>query len=145
MKFVHKAIAALTGKNLASAPKSLIIDQMNEPRPLPLGMLEFDAWSDRIIAGAMVTADPMSQKFALAEMIMHLKPTDDHCNDGFFIKSLRKVASNQIALAKMTELRDSAKTRLAEQTAAQAVIDDANKTFKNTHNVVDLSRDKDGA
>lgn len=115
MKLLHKFYSWLTGKNLNSAPKTLILDQMNEPRPLPLGMTEFEEWSDRIISGAMLPAETSSQKFALAEMIMHLKATDDHCNDGFFVKSLRKVAANQIALAKMTEIRDAAKARLAAE------------------------------
>ena len=56
-----------------------------------------------------------SQKFALAEMIMHMKPTDDHCEDSFFIKSLRKSAANQIAHAKMIELREGAKERLRNE------------------------------
>jgi len=96
-------------------PIAKIIDQMNEPRPLPLGMTEFDEWSDRIIAGTLLPADPESQKFALASMLMHLSPTTDHESDGYFIKSLRKSAINQIAHAKMTEIRDAAKARLAAE------------------------------
>ena len=50
-------------------------------RPLPQGMTEFEEWADRIISGALVTADPMSLKFALANMIMHLGPTESHKED----------------------------------------------------------------
>lgn len=145
MIFIYRIIAWITGKNLKSTPKALILDQMSEPRPLPLGMSEFEVWADRIISGAQLPADKMSQKFALADMIMHLKPTDDHCNDGYFIKTLRKVAANQIALAKMQEFRDSAKSKLAEQETHAAVIKDVTNTFNNTDNVLDLSRGKDGA
>ncbi len=129
MNLFYRLIAWLTGKNLNSTPKALVLDQLNEMRPLPLGMTEFEEWSDRLIAGALLPADPMSQKFALAEMIMHLKPTDDHCNDGFFIKSLRKTAANQIAHAKMMEIRDAAKARLALEEAKPKVqlVEDTNK------------------
>jgi hypothetical protein len=115
MKALYKAIARLTGKNPKAAPKSLVLEQMNELRPLPLGMTEFDEWSDRIISGAMLTADIQSQKFALAEMITHIKPTEDHCTDAYFIKALRKVASNQVALEAMKRHRDQVKARLAKE------------------------------
>lgn len=92
-----------------------ILRQMKESRPLPLGMSEFEEWSDRIISGTLLKADPESQKFALATMLMHLSPTTDHECDGYFIKSLRKSAINQIADAKMRELRDKAKARLAAE------------------------------
>lgn len=99
-----------------------IIDQMNEPRALPIGMTEFEEWSDRIISGTLLPANPeaiSSQKFALANMLMHLSPTTDHESDGYFIKSLRKYAINQIADAKRTELRDAAKARLAAEEASK--------------------------
>lgn len=93
-----------------------------EPRALPLGMKEFDIWAERIISGALLppaSDDPDtqydSQKFALATMIMHLSPTTDHECDGYFIKSLRKGAINQIADAKMKELKAKAQARLQEK------------------------------
>lgn len=112
MKLLHKMVAKFRGKNSEYTPPSVIVDQMNEPRPLPMGIAEFNEWSDRIIAGAMVPADASSLKFALAEMIMHLKPTESHCCDAFFIHSLRKGASNQIAYAMMEKLRNEGKERL---------------------------------
>jgi hypothetical protein len=119
VKLFYRILARLTGKNLQSTPKALVLDQLSEMRPLPMGMQEFEDWSDRIISGALMTADPLSLKFALAEMIMHMDPKEDHCNDGYFIKKLRKSAANQIAHAKMTEIRDRAKARLAEQEAKE--------------------------
>lgn len=97
------------------------VDMMNEKRPLPVGMTEFEEWSDRIISGTLLPAEPESQKFALATMLMHLSPTIDHECDGYFIKSLRKSAVNQIAHAKMTEIRDIAKARLAKEEAEKTV------------------------
>jgi hypothetical protein len=106
------------GKNLTITPKEVIIDQMNEPRPLPMGLTEFHEWSDRIIGGALLPCEPdkleifiESQKFALANMLMHLGPTESHKPDAFFIHSLRKFAVNQVADAVRVELRDKAKAR----------------------------------
>lgn len=89
-----------------------LVEQMLEKRPLPIGCQEFEEWSDRIISGTLLPADPESQKFALATMLMGLPPTVDHECDGYFIKSLRKSAINQVADAKMKELREKAKARL---------------------------------
>jgi hypothetical protein len=96
--------------------KEELIEKMGEPQPLPMGVKEFHAWADRIISGALVPgATPDSQKFALADMILHLKPTEDHCPDAFFIKTLRKCAVNQVADAIRIELRDKAKARLTQE------------------------------
>ncbi len=91
-------------KNDELTPVGDIIGQMLEPRPLPLGRTEFEEWSDRIIAGACLKsaeetqeAFVKSQKYALANMIMHLGPTESHKPDAHFIHMLRKVASNQVA------------------------------------------------
>lgn len=102
-------------RNTRFTPKATILEQMNEPRPLPMGRQEFDVWSDRIISGAIIPGvTPDSVKFALAEMIMHIKPTDDHVADSFFIKSLRKSAANQVAYAVMEELRAKKQERLKQ-------------------------------
>lgn len=118
MKLLHSLWAKIRGKNTAYTPPEVISVQMREPRPLPMGVKEFHEWSDRIIAGALVPATPDSLKFALAEMIMHLKPTDSHCADAYFIHCLRKGAANQVAFAMMEQLRGKRK----EQLAAEAVL-----------------------
>lgn len=122
MKAIHSLVAKVRGKNHASMPVGILLDQMNEPRPLPLGVKEFEAWSDRIIAGAMLPAEPKSLKFALAEMVMHLKPTEDHVADGYFIKCLRKAAANQVCYAQMEAIRNERKLALAkaEETSQEA-------------------------
>ncbi len=120
MKVIHSLLAKLRGKNSASTPASVISAQMSEPRPLPMGVKEFHEWSDRIIAGAMVPAvgGEQSLKWALAEMIMHLKPTQDFCDDAYFIHCLRKGAVNQVAYAMMEEIRSARKAALAAQESA---------------------------
>jgi hypothetical protein len=92
--------------------------QLLEPMPLPMGRQEFEEWSDRIIAGALITADKDSIRFALANMILTLGPTESHKPDAYFIHSLRKVAVNQVADAIRCEIRDAAKARLAKEEEA---------------------------
>ena len=89
--------------------KKKIMQQLLEKRPLPIGMTEFEEWSNRIISGALIPAEVEDQKFALADMITHLGPTEDHKEDAHFIKYLRKVAVNQIAVAKREEIRNEKK------------------------------------
>ena len=95
--YYYRCLAKLTGKNPKKMPVSAILGQLHEPRPLPMGRKEWDEWSSRIIAGAGVTATYESQAFALANLLMHLGPTEDHKEDVFFIKSLRKFCVNQVA------------------------------------------------
>lgn len=118
----------IRGKNSALTPKDVIVDQMNEPRPLPLGSQEFEEWSDRIISGSMLSADADSQKFALANEIMSLGPTEDFKPDAYFIHKLRKFACNQVADSKRGEIRDRVKARLAAEEAAKQAAEAAAQT-----------------
>lgn len=120
MKLVDSMLAKGLGRNLKSTSKEVIVDQMAEPRPLPMGIIEFHEWSDRIIAGALIPGGSEdiqsfldSQKFCLANMLMHLGPTESHKPDAFFIHSLRKFAVNQVADSVRKGLHEAAKTRMA--------------------------------
>lgn len=134
----YRLCAMLSGKNCNATPKEVIIDQMNEPRALPMGLKEFHEWSDRIIGGALIPMAPYSvetyvafvegQKFALANALMHLGPTESHKPDAFFIHSLRKFAINQVADTIRKELHAAAKARTAEDEAAKKATDEATKT-----------------
>lgn len=121
LKLLHKLLAKLLGRNLSFTPKSVVIDQINEPRPLPIGMKEFDDWSDRIISGALVPATVETQKATLAGMIMHLGPQESHKPDAFFIHGLRKLAANEIANAVFFRIQKQVKERLAKEEAEQAI------------------------
>jgi hypothetical protein len=99
--------------------------QLLEKRPLPQGANEFEEWSDRIISGALITADTMSLKYALANMIMHLGPTESHKEDAFFIHNLRKSAANQVAHAKIEEYKAAYNERVAKD-AALALVEKEN-------------------
>jgi hypothetical protein len=111
----YAILAIIRGKNSTNTPKDVILDQLNDVRPLPLGMTEFDEWSDRIISGALLSADTESQKFALANELLSLGPTQDHKEDIYFIKLLRKFAVNQVADEARKAIREKAKARLAAQ------------------------------
>lgn len=122
MKLFKSLLPKLLGRNLEYTPREVILDQLNESRPLPQGRQEFEDWSNRIIAGAMIAGgleDPdifiESQKFTLAGLIMHLGPTESHKPDAFFIHSLRKLAANQVAHTIGEEIRNKAKERLAKE------------------------------
>jgi hypothetical protein len=75
----YAVIAILKGKNDARTPVDTIHAQLHEARPLPIGKAEFEEWSDRIISGAIIPGvSAESTKFALADQLMHLGPTEDH-------------------------------------------------------------------
>jgi hypothetical protein len=93
--------------------------EMMEKRALPIGKTQFEEWSDRIIQGAMVEASKRSQKWTLAEMVMHLNPTEAFKEDAHFILKLRKAAVNETCAAIMREIKEEhdAEKKLAEATA----------------------------
>lgn len=92
--------------NTASTTKKTVMQQMNEPRPLPMGQKEFDEWSYRIISGALIpTEDTDSLKAILSMMIMELGPTEDHKPDAWFIHKLRKAAAQEVAHANFQAIK----------------------------------------
>lgn len=142
LKAVCTALAKVLGKNPSFAPVDMVLEQLHEPRPLPMGRKDFEEWTGRIISGALVpnedglmayhdnnradiTAEQKDklavfqegQTFALADMIMHLGPTESHKPDAHFIHSLRKFAINQVADTVRREIHLAAKSRLADEEA----------------------------
>lgn len=127
----HKLISKLLGRNLKSTPKDVIIDQMNESRPLPMGKADFEEWSDRIISGALIPGGEAdkdwfikNQKFVLAESVTHLSPTESHKPDAHFIHRLRKIAVNQVCMEYITEIKREQKTRQEAEEAAKKATDE---------------------
>lgn len=117
-------------RNKKSTPKKVIIDQMLEPRPLPMGRTEYEEWSNRIISGSLVPHDKEqaqvfieSQKFALAGMLMHIGPTESHKPDAHFIHGLRVSAIKQVAHTMLMELNEAKNKRLAEKEAEEGLND----------------------
>jgi hypothetical protein len=118
MNWLYNFLARLRGRNLQSTPTSLILEQLNEPRPLPVGRAEFEEWSDRIVSGTMISALPEDQKFVLCNLILGLGSTKSVCEDAYFIHSLRKVAANQVADAIREELKAAKVAKFAAEKAA---------------------------
>lgn len=110
-KLFHSAYSAITGKNSVNAPVDMIKDQLTEKRELPIGLAAFHEWSDRIISGAGLPADADSQKYALANDLMHCSPNTAFESDVYFIHRLRKYAVNQVADQVRKDLYAAAKAR----------------------------------
>lgn len=92
--------------NPSSTSAKTILQQMNEPRPLPMGQKEFIEWTDRIISGALIPCDDReSLVAALAAMLMQLGSTESHKPDAYFIHSLRKAAVNEVANANWQQIK----------------------------------------
>lgn len=112
-------------KNSDDTSAEEIVAQLNDPRPLPMGRKEFEEWSDRIISGALVPADLLSQKYCLANLLLHLGPTESHKADAFFIHSLRKFAVNQVADTIRQEIFKERKAKEDATTPTEEKIDRA--------------------
>jgi hypothetical protein len=120
ISFLDRLHQVVFGRNTKYTSKAVIVEQINEPRPLPLGAKEFDEWAARIISGSLVQADYDSQVFTLANMIMMLGPHESHKPDAYFIHSLRKVAANQVADAKRQSIREAKKAEIVKKEAEEA-------------------------
>lgn len=88
----------------------------SKPRPLPVGLTEFNAFADRIIEMAGRFADDDSLKFALATSIIHADASKGSIPDKFFVERLRKAAANQVASQVFQDIKVK---QAAEQQAAQ--------------------------
>jgi hypothetical protein len=104
--------------NTAKTSSKTIIEQMNELRPLPMGVQEFKEWSDRIISGALIpTTNKESLVATLAVMLQSLGPQESHKPDAYFIHSLRKAATNEVARHIFTQakLKQEAEFKAAQE------------------------------
>ena len=86
------------------------------PSKLPVGMSEFNVWSQDIIDLAGPMADDDSMKFAIASQLMHQGSTSDRIPKRFFVAALRKAAANQVA----AQVFQDVKLRQAERQAKEA-------------------------
>lgn len=86
----------------------------NKYQPLPRGMEQFHAWSERIIGSSGLPVND-STKFAVAVQIMHAKEDADYLPDEYFIRRLRKGAANQVAAYFCNEVKAKQEAAIAEQ------------------------------
>ena len=86
--------------------------KFNTLQPLPMGMEEFQAWADQIIAAAQVPGlTRESAEFCLAGMIMTLKPNEAWVSNGYFINALRKQAASEVAFGRINDIKKAIKDR----------------------------------
>ena len=97
------------------------------PTTLPIGMAEFDTWADSIIDLAGQFADSESMKFAIATMVIHLGPQRSVVAKNYFVRSLRKTAANQIAHARLYEIKLKQQKAAEEMAAQEKAANDAPK------------------
>lgn len=106
--------------------RNLLIEYLNEPRPLPLGRKEFEEWSDEIIRLAEIPSVNLplsirSWKFALAEMVLHVKPTQSFESFAHFVHCLRKGAANEVAHKIFKELKLEHEERIKQEVQPKTV------------------------
>lgn len=87
---------------------------------LPVGMPQFEKFTDDIIELAGPYADPRSMKWAIANMIMHLDSKTWLVPKNYFVRCLRKTAANQVAAHFFNKVKE-------EQAAAQKAEEDLAK------------------
>lgn len=90
------------------------------PRPLPVGMTQFDTFAARIIAKAGNFADEDSMRFALASILIHADAKHGSLPDSYFVDRLRKSASNQVASQVFQDVKAKQAAALEAQKQAEA-------------------------
>jgi hypothetical protein len=90
------------------------------PSDLPVGMTAFNKWMDEVLELTGPIADKTSMTWLVSNEIMHVKSGMDRVPKRYFVKVLRKFAANQLAAAKVNEikLQQEAAQKAAQQTVA---------------------------
>jgi hypothetical protein len=95
------------------------------PTRLPVGMAEFENWSEEVIELSGAFADRTSMKFALASMILHAEHSASVLSKNYFVRRLRKSAANQVASQVFQDIKQKQEAAQlaakAEETAPKAV------------------------
>lgn len=101
------------------------------PTPLPVGMTEFETWSDSIIEllPKGLEAIPREDKqFVLASSIQHLGQNKNKVPKHYFISLMHKAAASQVAGQVFTNIKEAQKIRQAEELAAAKLAEETAKT-----------------
>lgn len=105
-------------KNIVSKIKKVINQVLGLiPSPLPVGMTEFNQWSDSIINTYNLPGTERDKRYMLASMIIRFGETTAFKSKFFFFLALRSAAAKQIAGANFAMIRQE---QQAEQAAAIA-------------------------
>lgn len=89
------------------------------PSPLPIGIAEFEKWSDDVLALTSLPNNE-SMKWSLATMILHSDKGASHKPKRYFAQCLHKAAANEIAGAYMHDLKEKQKAKMQEEAAKAA-------------------------
>lgn len=92
------------------------------PRQLPKTTDEFNAFCDEIIATYPGIPDDDDTRFAIATMMMHLGPLTTHMSHAYFIKSLYKSFTNEVAFERLEEYKKNAKEKAELKREADKLI-----------------------
>lgn len=85
-------------------------------KELPKTIPEFEAWSDKIIELAnLPTQNTETQKFALASMLLQIKPDQSYKSNMYFASLLKKAATDQLATQVIDNLRLARAQRLDKE------------------------------
>jgi len=89
------------------------------PTQLPVGMTEFNDFANDIVELTGPIADKESLIWVASNEIMRMPPGQNRVSKNTFVKLLRKYAANQIAAAKVLEIREAqeAKKKAASEAA----------------------------
>lgn len=97
------------------------------PSRLPVGMTEFDQWSDSFSdIFDMPTSNKESIKFTLASIIMHLGAQDAYKSKFYFYLTMKAGAAKQVAGSYFYEIKQQQK--LAAEEAAKKAQEASNES-----------------
>ena len=90
------------------------------PTRLPVGLTEFELWSDSIIELTGKIADRDSMKFAIASMLIHKDASKGRVPKNSFVQGLIKSAANQVASQVFQDIKAKQQEaiKIAQETAA---------------------------
>lgn len=90
------------------------------PSRLPVGMTQFQQWSQDIIDLCGPLADEDSMRFAICSQILHMGAQKDRVPKRYFVASLRKAAANQVASQVFQDVKLRQQEKAQEAAAALA-------------------------
>lgn len=99
------------------------------PSALPIGLAEFETWSDNIIStySLETMADSKSIKWTLALKALHLGETTAYKSNMYFYLSLRKAAANQVVSYVIQDLKNK---EAAARASAAPIVEVTGKPVK---------------
>lgn len=95
------------------------------PTKLPVGLQEFNDFTDSIIRISGEYADRDSMVFAIASMVIHLDSKKGYVRKNQIVQMLRKSAANQVASQVFQDIKTKQDKKRAEATAQEQVANEA--------------------